>query len=72
MSVTGRMMLVLTMASVLASCMASTQTPPPTAFQKNVGPGSSADGIPTTANGSVGRPGDPIVPGVSSAGPIVR
>jgi hypothetical protein len=64
--------LVLMAAGLLAACTAATQPPPPTAFQRNVGFGSSAVGTPYTTNGSVGRPGDPIVPGVASASSINR
>ena len=72
MKTTSKLMFAITITSLLAGCMASTQSPPLTAFQSNTGPGSSASGAPFTASGSVGRPGDPVVPGVTSAGPIVR
>ncbi len=67
-----KLMFAITITGLLTGCMASTQSPPLTAFQSNSGPGSSASGVPSTSSGSVGRPGDPIVPGVTSAGPITR
>ena len=72
MKTPSKLMFAVAVMGLLASCMASTQSPPLTAFQSNSGPGSSASGVPSTASGSVGRPGDLVVPGVTSAGPIVR
>ena len=66
-----KLLAAMTLTGALGGCMASSQ-PQLTAFQRNVGPGSSASGVPFSADGSVGRPGDPIVPGVSSAGPSAR
>ena len=44
----------------------ATATPPKlTAFQRNIGPGSSVSGLPTSDVGR-GTPGDEEVPGVSS------
>jgi hypothetical protein len=60
----------VTLSGLLAAC--ASPTPPLTAYQRNVGPGSGAFGVPSTTDGSVGRPGDPLVPGVSAAGPITR
>jgi hypothetical protein len=52
--------------STLAGCDASMQ-PQASAFQRNVGPGSSVAGLASNVRGR-GSPGDEIVPGVSSAG----
>jgi hypothetical protein len=53
-------------ASLLSACVASSP-PPLTAFQRNVGPGSTVGGIATNDQGR-GSPGDADVPGVSTAG----
>jgi hypothetical protein len=71
MTTTAKLMLAMTMLGMLGGCVASAQ-PQLTAYQRNVGPGSSLSGVPSTSDGSLGRPGDPVVAGVSSAGPITR
>ncbi len=70
---TYRLYLVLALVAtgVIAGC-ANGLPPQSTAYQRNIGPGSSASGVPTSDSGSIGRPGDPIVPGVSSGGAINR
>ena len=70
MQTTAKLILALLATSALAGCMASFQ-PQPTAYQKNIGPGSSVTGVPTSAEGE-GRPGDMAVPGVSTGRSLTR
>ncbi len=52
----------------MGGCMASSQMPL-TAFQRNVGPGSTVGGVAHSDMGR-GTPGDEDVPGVSTAGSL--
>jgi hypothetical protein len=60
------LMLTALVATLVSGCMASSQLPL-TAFQRNVGPGSTVGGVASNDLGR-GRPGDEDVPGVSTAG----
>jgi hypothetical protein len=69
MNTRTKIALTMAAATLLSGCMTATQ-PRATAFQRNMGPGSSASGRPSN-DGGRGSPGDEIVPGVSAAGPTI-
>ncbi len=64
MSIKTKLMLITLFFNVLSACAASTP-PNLTAYQRNVGPGSSVDGRPSSDVGR-GTPGDEDVPGVAT------
>lgn len=62
-------LLCLAVAAIAGGC--TTTQPSLTAFQRNVGPGSTVTGVPSDSRGTPNS-GDTQVPGVSSAGATLR
>jgi hypothetical protein len=69
MNTRTRCVLAVAITVQLGGCNSMLQ-PQATAFQRNVGPGSSVSGRPSN-DGGRGSPGDELVPGVSVAGPTI-